>query len=45
MVGFSVGWANGFIVNPTGLQYKMLGCQKNGSPTYGVFANPTGTVC
>jgi hypothetical protein len=29
-----VGWANGFIVNPTFLAYFMLGCQKDGSPTY-----------
>ncbi len=32
---FFVGWANGSIVNPTVGRIVMLGCQKDGSPTYG----------
>ncbi len=29
-----VGWANSSVVNPTSLAKTVLGCQKDGSPTY-----------
>jgi hypothetical protein len=29
-----VGWANGSFVNPTFLASMLLGCQRDGSPTY-----------